>query len=98
MQTSNKAPRSASPLPTGDLLSAGAVNNAAFNLRKDFKAIGIDFPGPFIAWQHSISGDDLTRLQKLLSADGTKRDVDLLEKAKATYRTMSKGVIRKAAA
>ena len=99
MQTSTKATSIASALPTGDLLTAGAINNAAYKIREEFRKLDppVPFPVPFIAWQHGIEGEDVDRLQNLMASNGAKRDVDLLEKAAKTLKSMSKGVLKQAA-
>lgn len=98
VQTSTIAASIASELPAGDLLTAGALNNAAFKVRGEFRKIGIDFPVPFIAWQHGLDQAQTERLQNLMASNGAKRDRDLLDLSIATLRSMSKGVLRQKAA
>lgn len=97
MQTNTKRLAIASGLPEGDLLTGGAVNSAAYKLRVLFKEIGIDFPAPFIAWQHGLNDKEVASLQRLLASNGNKADVGLLAKAEQTYNSMAKGVIKQAA-
>lgn len=97
MQTNTKRTTLASGLPSGEMLTGGAVNSAAYKLRGLFKEIGIDFPAPFIAWQHGLSDDEVKSLQRLLASNGNKGDVDLLAKAEQTYNAMAKGIIKVAA-
>jgi hypothetical protein len=58
--------RRSSTLPTGDLLTARAVNRRADELRNAFAAIGVKHPTPYIVWDNALSDAQKERLQQLL--------------------------------